>query len=187
MFRTVILVGVSAAIVLLAGSSAEAQFVRTGRPIQRLDRWLGVGNGPGYHWRNPGPDVSYYNPWSEVNSSLVSGYGIPPYGTPTGYHPRSNYAPRDFTPDWNSNTEFHAPGVPTPAGKKEAGPGSEDGQRVQEKADVPEQGSWYRPELRPDPAGFGHVSLPAYNSASPPVRSTGNRTNSAPLPPLKGN
>jgi hypothetical protein len=57
---------------LLFSASAEAQWVRTGRPVQRLDRWLGVGNGPGYHSCHPGSDPSWYNPWSALNSTRYS-------------------------------------------------------------------------------------------------------------------
>ncbi len=35
-------------------------------------RWAGHGIGPGYHWRNPGPNTDYYNPWTMHNSHLIS-------------------------------------------------------------------------------------------------------------------
>ncbi len=48
------------------------QWAKTGRPVERIDRWLGVGNGAGYHWRSPGPNIEYYQPWSHLNSSAAS-------------------------------------------------------------------------------------------------------------------
>jgi|GEM_PF-6160568 len=59
-------------LVAIGAGIAEGQFTKSFRPIQRIDRWLSVGNGPGYHWQNPGIDSSYYNPWSANNTSLVS-------------------------------------------------------------------------------------------------------------------
>lgn len=52
------------------------QWAKTGRPVERVDRWLGVGNGAGYHWRTPGPNVDYYQPWSHLNSHPAA---IPAY------------------------------------------------------------------------------------------------------------
>lgn len=51
----------------LVSATAEAQWVRTKRPIERVDRFLGIGWGAGYHWRTPGPDSSYYSPYSDLN------------------------------------------------------------------------------------------------------------------------
>ncbi len=39
-------------------------------------RYLGGFQSAGYHWRNPGPCIGYYNPYSQHNSYLKSG-GIP--------------------------------------------------------------------------------------------------------------
>lgn len=52
--------------------TAEAQFRRPFQFVPRVNRVLGVWNGPGYHTYNPGPDSSYYNPWSQTNSKLIS-------------------------------------------------------------------------------------------------------------------
>ena len=41
------------------------------RPVRSLDRWLGVGYSGGYHWRNPGPNTDYYQPYSDLHQ----GYG----------------------------------------------------------------------------------------------------------------
>ena len=53
-------------------SESQAQVFRSGQILQSPLRALGHGNGPGYHRCNPGPDVSYYNPWSQKNSYLIS-------------------------------------------------------------------------------------------------------------------
>lgn len=52
--------------------AAQAQFLRPAQRIQRPLRYLGHGNGPGYHTRSPGPNVDYYNPWTQKNSFLIS-------------------------------------------------------------------------------------------------------------------
>jgi hypothetical protein len=169
MFRTILLFGVGALLALVASTPVQAQWARTGRPIQRLDRWLGVGGGAGYHWQNPGPDVSYNNPWSELNSSLVSGYGPPPHGTPTGYRPRSNYAPQDFTPTWNQHPSNQtAPGTPTPA------------RRPADSESTEPSGNdtgWYSPNVRQyNATAAGQATLPEFRAATPPARSTGSKT-----------
>lgn len=84
---------------------ADAQ-LRSHQPLQRMGRALGMGQGVGYHWRSPGPNTDYYNPYTPTNSYLVSQHGRPaagPYGY-TGYGaapgtsqgiPYSVYAPTD--------------------------------------------------------------------------------------------
>ena len=63
---------VFAAFAFLA-DAAQAQFLlRPAQRIQRPLRYLGHGNGPGYHTRSPGPNVDYYNPWTQKNSFLIS-------------------------------------------------------------------------------------------------------------------
>lgn len=60
-------------IVAFFADNAEAQrFYRIERAVQAPYRYFGHGNGPGYHYRNPGPDSSYYNPWTQKNSFLIS-------------------------------------------------------------------------------------------------------------------
>ncbi len=110
---------------------AEAQSSRSFRPVQRLDRWLGVGNGPGYNWQNPGPDSSYYNPWSAHNSSLVSRSGATATGAYRFDDPSTNqFIPNDSQFQAPTPNEFrfapsNAPGTPTDAGEKDAGPKNE--------------------------------------------------------------
>lgn len=85
------------------------------RPLlQRTNRILGVWQGNGRHWRTPGHDSSYYNPWSAHNSALVSqGYEPNTYqgqgqfyvpapstqfGTDPFYQPQQQPTPRVPTP-----------------------------------------------------------------------------------------
>lgn len=42
------------------------------RILQRSNRAFGHWTGPGYHKCNPGPNSSYYNPWTRHNSLLIS-------------------------------------------------------------------------------------------------------------------
>jgi len=56
----------------LSTESIQAQIFAPRPIVQRPLRYLGHGNGPGYHRCNPGPDVSYYNSWSQKNSFLIS-------------------------------------------------------------------------------------------------------------------
>jgi len=60
----------------LAGTciAVDVEAQRPMRPALQFERWLGHGCSVGYHWRNPGPDISYYCPFSDRNSNLVSGY-----------------------------------------------------------------------------------------------------------------
>ncbi len=51
---------------------ASAQYRPPIQTVNRVGRFLGHGNGLGYHTCNPGPDVSYYQPWSQKNSYLIS-------------------------------------------------------------------------------------------------------------------
>lgn len=55
-----------------AMSSADAQYRRPFQVVPRVNRALGHWNGFGYHTCNPGPDSSYYNPWTQKNSFLIS-------------------------------------------------------------------------------------------------------------------
>lgn len=53
------------------------------RPVRSLDRWLGIGYSGGYHWRNPGPNTDYYQPYSDLNSTY-SGLQAPLELSPLG-------------------------------------------------------------------------------------------------------
>lgn len=57
---------------LTAFTSADAQYRPPFQVVPRINRALGHWNGFGYHTCNPGPDTSYYNPWTQKNSYLIS-------------------------------------------------------------------------------------------------------------------
>jgi len=59
------------ALVAIVTISSFSSFA-SAQPIQQPLRWLGQGFSAGYHRCNPGPDTSYYNPWSAHNSMLIS-------------------------------------------------------------------------------------------------------------------
>ncbi len=59
---------------LIVESESHAQHFRRRPPGQELGRFLGLGYGNGYHCRTPGPQTDYYNPYSAMNSHLVSRY-----------------------------------------------------------------------------------------------------------------
>ena len=64
------LVIVAGMIALFVQDSCNAQLSRI-QPFQQFGRFLGNGHSVGYHICNPGPDTSYYNPWSHHNSFLI--------------------------------------------------------------------------------------------------------------------
>jgi len=64
------LVIVAGMIALFVQDSCNAQLGRI-QPFQQFGRFLGNGHSVGYHICNPGPDTSYYNPWSHHNSFLI--------------------------------------------------------------------------------------------------------------------
>ena len=63
----------------LASVPVATQAQTDRRPAFALFRWLGNGYSDGYHTRNPGPDSSYYNPYSLHNSNRVF---LPTEGSP---------------------------------------------------------------------------------------------------------
>ena len=95
-------------VVVVGAGVVEGQGQGTFRPFQRLDRWLGLGNGPGYNWQNPGPDSSYYNPWSAHNSSLISAGNPGRTGSyPLNYHGTNQYVPNPI--QIQGATRFQSP------------------------------------------------------------------------------
>ena len=92
--RTVFCLLVSALLLTTVFSSeSSAQRLRSGLQGQRRPlRILGHGWSAGYHWRTPGPNSDYYNPYSAHNSMLKSSgtdgdffpYGGRPRYSPTG-------------------------------------------------------------------------------------------------------
>lgn len=71
-----------------AVSHAQYRYERYQPLLQRTNRVLGAWHGNGRHWRTPGHDSSYYNPWSAHNSALISqGYPVESNGGAQYYHP----------------------------------------------------------------------------------------------------
>jgi hypothetical protein len=62
----------SVGIYCLTEVNCSAQRAIWSQPGQKPARWLGSGWSAGYHWRNPGHDSSYYNPYSPHNSLRIS-------------------------------------------------------------------------------------------------------------------
>ena len=68
---------IATAAIVTTSFSTDALYAQRNKPTWNgLTRFLGGGHSAGYHWRTPGPDVSYYNPYSRVNSTLRIG-GVP--------------------------------------------------------------------------------------------------------------
>ena len=60
---------------LIPVGSVEAQHPWQSRTQRnRFRRWAGTFYSDGYHLRQPGPSVDYYQPWSSVNSSRFSSW-----------------------------------------------------------------------------------------------------------------
>lgn len=75
MARGILLCAAIAAVFMVNVDSVDAQ--RRGRvKLNQKFRFLGGGWSAGYHWRTPGHDVEYYNPYSHHNSRLKTG-GMP--------------------------------------------------------------------------------------------------------------
>lgn len=110
---------------LLFTASAEAQWVRTAHPVQRLDRWLGLGNGHGYHWKNPGPDPSWYNPWSALNSTRYSENVGPEPDLWLNNGAAPGWSATPFGTSWETPSATNESREPTPAAPRESGEGEE--------------------------------------------------------------
>lgn len=54
--------------IAICSLAAECQAQVDHRPAFRLFRWMGQGYSSGYHECNPGPDTSYYSPYSRANT-----------------------------------------------------------------------------------------------------------------------
>lgn len=78
-----------------AFSNAQHYQFETYQPlIQRSNRALGLWHGRGRHWRTPGHDSSYYNPWTPRNSALVTqGYNQTLNSAPIYYPPQDSLYP----------------------------------------------------------------------------------------------
>lgn len=85
MSRFILVCTLVAAFSLVSTETALAQ--RGSFRVNQAFRKLGGGWSGGYHWRTPGYNVDYYNPYSQHNSSLKT--GIIPQGS-ISYLARSN-------------------------------------------------------------------------------------------------
>ena len=63
-------------VVSVSAATSQAQWFHAGvKPVRSVDRWLGIGWSGGYHWRNPGPDSDYYNPYGEAQATYIDHAG----------------------------------------------------------------------------------------------------------------
>jgi len=83
--KTICLVG-TAILFAVSADQCLAQLGRIHQPVQRTGRFFGLGYGVGYHHCNPGPDTSYYNAWSSLNSRLI--HRTPEYQARYGHQDR---------------------------------------------------------------------------------------------------
>ena len=92
-----LLVLIVASLATVGSTAVQADAQQTYRPLKQVNRWLGHWHNHGYHYRNPGPDVSYYNPYSAHNSRLIgqhyqSSLGNQAYQNGMGYGFGNGYA-----------------------------------------------------------------------------------------------
>jgi hypothetical protein len=123
--------------VLGTATTSLAQWAPAGfRPIRSVDRWLGIGWSGGYHWRNPGPNSDYYNPYNDQNSMSI------------GNTSAQNWRGTNFTP--NSFRDDFATIEPV------------SNQTTLEFNNLAPEGTWHEPEFQ-DP-GLTHPENPAAQS-----------------------
>ncbi len=69
-------------VLIFAFSTESFAQVRGQRgPIRKAGMFTGLGWGNGNHWRNPGVNPDYYNPWTAHNSTYYTrGFGTPGFG-----------------------------------------------------------------------------------------------------------
>ncbi len=89
--RLVFAISLGAALSFATTYECTAQWKPLSQPGQKVIRGLGHGWSAGYHWRTPGHDSSYYNPYSHHNSSRIT---------------------QDYGNRWNGYPVFHPSGVP---------------------------------------------------------------------------
>lgn len=147
-----LLVLIVASIAAFGSVSEQADAQQTYRPLKQVNRWLGHWHNHGYHYRNPGPDVSYYNPYSAHNSRLVgqeyrSSYGNGgnygnsnaarfPYGGGLGNtydlnaYGQNSYGQNNF----GSASQYNS-GQPTPSRNNDAGADDDRGDNYDDEPD----------------------------------------------------
>lgn len=116
------LIGVALSCVM--SSAAMAQWrPHAIRPVRSVDRWLGIGYGNGYHWKNPGTHSEHYHPYSDVNSGISQEFGFPqtsgywPANSPSSF-PSNSVWPVSVDPEPGT---FEVPATELPAARTEAG------------------------------------------------------------------
>ena len=71
-FKRVLLCAGTLILILASSSDSFAQVRGQRGPIRKSRMFIGWGWGNGNHWRNPGPNSGYYNPWTSHNSTYFS-------------------------------------------------------------------------------------------------------------------
>lgn len=140
--RPVFCLLVAAVLLTTAFSSvSSAQWRRSGLMGQRRPlRVLGHGCSAGYHWRNPGPNSDYYNPYSAHNSQLTS-----QTGGEYGFFP--NYGGQRYSPTGEPNYET-LPGNPIEGDFSPATP-SVPSDTPANGGETIDDGAWYQPNINP--------------------------------------
>jgi hypothetical protein len=81
----VLLFAVTLILIFAFEDQSSAQVRGQRGPIRKAGMITGLGWGNGNHWRNPGVNPGYYNPWTAHNSTYYSrGYGSPDFQTDNG-------------------------------------------------------------------------------------------------------
>ena len=136
--------------IVLVNDQANAQRPWRARgPLNRYHRFTGAFFSDGYHVATPGPNVSYYNPYSAHNRSRFAQSGFYggsaiQYSTPTFQYPRAHqYQQRHVVPNAPGGSVYRPYTQPqrAPAAPKKELPKKPDNQRDQIKPKVPPQKS----------------------------------------------
>lgn len=161
--RPVFCLLVSAVLLTTAFSSeSSAQWRRSGLQGQKRPlRVLGHGYSGGYHWRNPGPNSDYYNPYSAHNSLLMSHQeaGGSQQGV-FGYFP--NYGGDRYSPTGEPNFET-LPGNPIPGEFIPANPTDQSDNPAADSEATSDDGASYQPSIN----SFQPQSNPGTNDFVP--------------------
>ena len=170
--RAVCLVFVAATLLVTSlTSTSSAQWRGLRQPGQKVLRVLGAGYGPGYHWRTPGPNSDYYNPYSAHNSLLISEPG--PSGDFGAYS--NNHAPAAGTPFSShaptSRGTTHLgdlPGAPIDGTFQPLQPNAEENQSGDDDAVDNDETTHlrYHTENEFRPASYPKTSVPKLNTPS---------------------
>jgi hypothetical protein len=141
--RPVFCLLVAAVLLTTAFSSvSSAQWRRSGlRGQKRPLRVLGHGYSAGYHWRNPGPNSDYYNPYSAHNSQLTSHTG-----GAYGFFP--NYGGQRYSPTGEPNFET-LPGNPIEGDFERADPNKPRDNPASDSEATGDDAAWHPQNIDP--------------------------------------